>query len=248
MRPRIAIPVPHSGKPEYNQRSLPQYEQALLAEGADPVRIPLDSPPSEVARLVTSCQGVLLPGSPADVDPQKFGAVRHAKTSPADSLRDNADELLLQDAHNLHKPLFGICYGLQSLNVWRTGSLLQHIENTPINHEAGKAVPVAHQVDVAGGTLLADILGAPQGHVPVNSSHHQSVEQIGDGLRISARCAEDGIVEAIEGTQPGHFVLAVQWHPERSYPDDTYSRALFHAFVEAARQWKPREVTESVAG
>jgi putative glutamine amidotransferase len=71
-------------------------------------------------------------------------------------------------------------------------------------------------------------------NLAVNSSHHQSADVIGDGLRVSARCPEDGVVEALEGTHPGHFVIAVQWHPERSYGGDPVSRALFRAFMRAA--------------
>jgi putative glutamine amidotransferase len=70
--------------------------------------------------------------------------------------------------------------------------------------------------------------------VPVNSSHHQSADTIGEGLRIVARCPEDGIIEALEGTAPDHFVLAVQWHPERSVDDDECSRLAFRALIEAA--------------
>jgi gamma-glutamyl-gamma-aminobutyrate hydrolase PuuD len=71
--------------------------------------------------------------------------------------------------------------------------------------------------------------------LPVNSSHHQSADAIGDGLRIVARCPDDGIIEALEGTSPDHFVLAVQWHPERSVDEDAASRAIFRALIEAAR-------------
>jgi putative glutamine amidotransferase len=70
----------------------------------------------------------------------------------------------------------------------------------------------------------------------VNSSHHQSADLIGDGLRLVARCPDDGIIEALEGTSPDHFVLAVQWHPERSGDDDEPSRAIFRALIEAARE------------
>jgi putative glutamine amidotransferase len=72
--------------------------------------------------------------------------------------------------------------------------------------------------------------------LPVNSSHHQSADVIGDGLRIVARCPQDNIIEALEGTSPDHFVLAVQWHPERSVDDDEHSRRIFRALVEAARE------------
>jgi len=70
----------------------------------------------------------------------------------------------------------------------------------------------------------------------VNSSHHQSADRVGEGLRIVARCPQDGIIEAVEGTRADHFVLAVQWHPERSVEEEGPSRALFRALVEAARE------------
>jgi putative glutamine amidotransferase len=244
VQPRIAIAQPTSSNPEYNRKSLSQYEEAVRAEGGEPVLIPADATPHEIAKLVTNCDGVLLPGSPADVDPQKFGAERHPRTAASDPGRDNIDELLLQDAHNLRKPVLGICYGLQSLNVWRTGTLVQHIENTPVNHEAGRNVEFAHDVQVVQGSRLAALLGATE--VRVNSSHHQSASLPGDGLRIVAKCPEDGIIEALEGTTPDHFVLAVQWHPERTYEVDEPSKSIFREFIKAARAWKPREVSESV--
>ena len=239
--PRIAIPVPHSGDRAYAERALPQYEDAVRGAGGEPVRIELDQTPAEVRKQVEGCDAVLLPGSKADVDPQKYGADRHEKTASADAKRDAADDLLLRDAYNLQKPVLGICYGLQSLNVYRSGSLVQHIESA-INHRAGRAVAKAHTVKIEPESRLAEIVGASSGTqktVAVNSSHHQSVDAAGDGLRVVARSAEDGIVEALEGTAPGHFVLAVQWHPERSVnerPELAESaRAIFRAFVEAAR-------------
>src|SRR5205807_10360930 len=196
--------------------------------GGEPVRIPLDRTPAEVMKLIEHCDAVLLPGSKADVDPAKFNAARHPKTEAADPKRDTVDELLLQDAYNMRKPILGICYGLQILNVQRSGTLIQHIES-PINHEAGRKVPVAHTVEVGEGSRLAGIVKAtPAGlEIPVNSSHHQAADVVGDGLRVVARCPQDGIIEALEGTSPDHFVLAVQWHPERSVENDEPSRAIF---------------------
>jgi putative glutamine amidotransferase len=72
----------------------------------------------------------------------------------------------------------------------------------------------------------------------VNSSHHQSADVIGDGLRVVSRCPDDGIIEALEGISPNEFLLAVQWHPERSVDDDEPSRAIFGALIEAARNTK----------
>lgn len=247
MKPRIAIPVPHSFKPEYNQRSLPQYLHAIEAAGGEPVKIPLEASNEEIARLASTCQGVLLPGSPADVDPQKFNQERDPHTAPADPLRDNADELLLQDAYNLRKPVFGICYGLQSLNVWRTGTLVQHIQSK-VEHEAGREVPVAHVAQVEAGSKLAEILReakVPPAAVPVNSSHHQAAEVPGDGLRVVARAPSDGVVEAVEGADPEHFVLAVQWHPERGYDSDPASQALFSRFIAEAKAYKMKPILTS---
>jgi putative glutamine amidotransferase len=293
MPPRIAIPMPHSADQDYAERSIPQYERAVRQAGGEPVRIPLDQTPAQVMKIIERCDGVLLPGSNADVDPSKFGAVRSPHTAPADARRDTVDELLLQDAYNMRKPILGICYGLQSLNVYRTGSLVQHIPDflpqqlrTRIDHEAGKKVLVAHPVEVEPDSKLAEIVGengsgsyggqpdlvatpvrhartaaerrnttdhgadrgsapptesAPEARkktllIPVNSSHHQSADGVGDGLRIVARSAEDGIIEALEGTTPDHFVLAVQWHPERSVDEDEPSRAIFRALIAAAAE------------
>jgi len=234
MRPRIAIPVPHSGDKEYAERALPQYEHAVASAGGEPLRIPVDRPPAEVMKLIERCDAVLLPGSKADVDPAKYDSARHPKTAAADSGRDTVDELLLQDAYNMRKPVLAICYGLQALNVYRTGTLIQHVESR-INHEAGRKVAVAHEVKIEAESKLAEILSSAHSSLvlPVNSSHHQSADVVGDGLRVVARSAEDNIVEALEGTSPDHFVLAVQWHPERSVDEDEASRAIFRAFVNA---------------
>jgi putative glutamine amidotransferase len=258
MRPRIAIPIPHSDE-EYVDRSLPQYERAIERAGGQPVRIPLEPSPAAAIDRIEPCDGVLLPGSKADVEPVKYGLTRHPKTAPADARRDDIDQMLLQHAYNLRKPVLGICYGLQILNVYRRGTLIQDIESR-VNHAAGRKVVTAHTVEVEPQSKLREILAsggesrAPQSGgdrqpkslddlspgqgkmvIPVNSSHHQSADRIGEGLRIVARCPDDGIIEALEGTSPDHFVLAVQWHPERSTEEDGASRALFRAFVSAAR-------------
>ena len=266
MTPRIAIPVPTSTNLEYNGKSWPQYAEAITRAGGEPVRIPLDLSPRETADLINTCQGVLLPGSPADVNPHKYGHDPIPECSPADSARENADELLIQDAHNLYKPLLCICFGTQSLNVWRGGTLIQHLAPMPVNHPAGKNVAIAHNAAVAPESLLGEIVGdakttdgsseviEKEGFIslPINSSHHQAIGIPGDGLRVVARCPQDAVIEAVEGGQDAtnpnsHFVLAVQWHPERSYDISAASRAIFERFVAEAAAWKPRAIHTSVA-
>jgi putative glutamine amidotransferase len=289
-RPRIAIPMPHSSDRDYAVRAIPQYERAVKLAGGESVRIALDLTAAQVTKIIEHCDGVLLPGSNADVDPVRFHAPRSPHTAAADPRRDAVDDLLLEDAYAQRKPVLGICYGLQSLNVYRKGSLIQHIPDflpeltrDKVNHEAGRQVAVAHTVKIEPGSLLVKLFAIPQSfggscdhfsHHPsdptpsveqtdsrerkdtrppdavqlkkafltlgqelfasVNSSHHQSADAIGDSLRIVARCPDDGIIEALEGTSPDHFVLAVQWHPERSVDQDRFSREIFRGLVQAA--------------
>src|ERR1051326_7197325 len=235
--------MPHSTNHEYGQRAIPQYERAVVLAGAEPVRIPLEQTAAEVKKLIAACDAVLLPGSNADVDPARFKQSPSPRSAAADARREQVDDLLLADAYAHRKPVLAICYGLESLNVFRGGSLIQHIPDflpeatrTKVNHEAGKKVPVAHTVEIEPSSQLAVIIARDGGRiVPVNSSHHQSADVIGEGLRIVARCPDDRIIEGLEGTSPDHFVLAVQWHPERSVEDDAASRAIFDALVRAAR-------------
>ena len=242
--PRIAIPVPHSGDQEYAERALPPYLDAVRGAGGEPVRIELGLPPLEILRQIEDCDGILLPGSRADVDPEKYQTGRDPKTAAADSKREAVDELLLRDAYRNRKPVLGICYGLQSLNVFRSGTLVQDVPSanpeSKIDHSAGRLVARAHRVAIDPESQLARIVGAePAQTVAVNSSHHQSADVAGEGLRVVAHCAEDGTIEALEGTDPKHFVIAVQWHPERSVGDAPEvaesAKAIFRAFIAAAR-------------
>jgi putative glutamine amidotransferase len=251
MTPRIAIPVPTSTDVPYNQRSWPSYATAVTRSGGEPVEMALDLAAAELRALIASCDGVLLPGSPADVDPALYGA--DPATAPADPPREALDYLLLEDAERHSKPVLGICFGVQSLNVWRGGSLVQDLTPVPVNHSAGGKVAIAHTALVAKDSLLASLLTANEApehdgflRLPINTSHHQSVAAPGDGLRIVARCPEDGVIEAVEidaedsmfhveHPKPKQFVLGVQWHPERSLDISPASRALFDRLVAEAR-------------
>jgi putative glutamine amidotransferase len=237
--PRIAIPEPTSTDQAYNQRSLPQYLHALEAAGAVPVPIPLSASVAVQADLISSCSGVLLPGSPADLDPARYGQQAVKECAEKDGQREAVDNLLLEQAFAQGKPILGICYGLQSLNVWRKGSLIQHLPHLQevVNHEPGRTVLDAHPVAITPSSRLSTLIA--ESEVFVNSSHHQAIDRPGPELSVAAVSPQDGVIEALEGSDPRQFVLAVQWHPERSYEQSAASRALFAAFLEAARTWKP---------
>jgi putative glutamine amidotransferase len=238
MPPRIAIPEPTSDDPEYNARALPQYIAAVQAAGAQPVVVPLHETRERVAKLIASVQGILLPGSGHDVDPARYGEARAPECASDDPVRAAADELLLQDAFNLRKPILAICHGAQTLNVWRGGSLIQDLK-TPVNHRPGREVVEAHPVQLARGSRLTEILAcAGESNAQVNSSHHQAIRTTGDNLRVAAVSPSDGVIEAVELDAPNHFVVGVQWHPERTCAQSEFSRAIFSAFVQAADAWQ----------
>jgi putative glutamine amidotransferase len=245
----IAIPEPTGSDLEYNGRSLPAYVKALEAAGATALVVPLNEPQERVARLLAGAQGILLPGSRYDVDPQRYGEQPIPECGEADPARTAVDELLLQDAFNLKKPILAICHGTQTLNVWRNGSLIQDLK-TPVNHQPGRAVVDAHPVRIAERSRLAGLVARDDtetaGPVLVNSSHHQAIRVPGDRLLVCAVSAEDGVIEAVELDALEHFVLAVQWHPERTYAESELSRAIFAAFVDSAERWQPPQVAESV--
>lgn len=243
---RIAIPEPNFADREYSERTWPQYARAVERTGGVAVKVPLSESPAGVARLAASCEGVLLPGSPADVNPQKYGEDAEPACNACDPAREAVDELLLQDASNLRKPLLGICYGFQALNVWHGGTLVQHLA-TSVNHAAGRDVKDAHVVEIDAKSRLRRLLGlGGRISLAVNSSHHQAAGVLGDGLIRVAWSPEDGVVEAAEG-RGDHFLIGVQWHPERIFDESRAAQCLFQAFVDAATEWEPRMIRESVA-
>jgi putative glutamine amidotransferase len=133
------------------------------------------------------------------------------------------------------------------LNVWCNGSLIQDLK-TAVNHRPGREVVKAHPVRITAGSKLASFL--PPGELAeplVNSSHHQAIRVPGDNLRVSAISPADGVIEAVERDSSAHFVVAVQWHPERTYTQSAFSRVIFASFVQAAAVWQPRRIEESVA-
>jgi len=244
---RIAIPEPTSTDQDYNQRSLPQYISALESAGAVPVLLPLSESRDRVAKLLADVQGILLPGSLFDVDPEKFGEKRIPECGDSDPDRSAMDEFLLQDAFNLRKPVLAICAGVQALNVWRSGSLIQHLQ-TPVDHSPGRTIAEAHPIEITPHSRLAALLDGGENADPhVNSSHHQAIRTTGEDLRVVAVSSADGVIEAVELDSADHFVVGVQWHPERTYSQSDFSRAIFAAFVGAAEEFESRKLTGPVA-
>lgn len=244
MKPRIAIPKPTSADLDYNRRNLPAYLAAIEQAGGTPIELSLIANHAEQQAVANTCAAVLLPGSPADIDPARYGQPLDPASAPADAAREAADLLLLEDAAAHGKPILGICFGLQSINVWCGGTLHQDLSIFPVNHPAGPSVAVAHTAAIPQDSLLASLLSLEeitstdeQLRLPVNSSHHQAVAILGTGLRIIARCPQDAVIEAIEADpSTGLRLLAVQWHPERSTGISATSRALFgHLISQAAR-------------
>ncbi len=244
MKPRIAIPTPTSADLDYNRRNLPAYLAAIEQAGGTPVELPLTATPADLQALVDTCDGVLLPGSPADIDPSRYGQPADPTTTPADSTREATDILLLEDAQAHGKPVLGICFGLQSINTWRGGTLHQDLSILPVNHPSGPSIATTHTAAIAENSLLSALVDPAETvitdahpRLPINSSHHQAIAIPGAGLRISARCPQDAVIEAIEADpSTGLRLLAVQWHPERSAATSPTSRALFTHLVTQAAQ------------
>jgi putative glutamine amidotransferase len=212
------------------------YSEAVAAAGGVPVLIPLVS--GVAAELTARLDGIVLSGSGSDVDPQRYDQQRHADVTKIHPDRDETDFQVLDQAFREKKPVLGICYGMQSLNVYLGGSLVQHIPASvsgALDHDGND---VRHEVMLEPGSRLSDWIGGAR-HVEVNSAHHQSVDRPGHGLRVAA-LSPDGVIEAVEGQFEDHSVIAVQWHPERIWHNERLSARLFTELVNAAaKRFKP---------
>jgi putative glutamine amidotransferase len=210
------------------------YPNWVERAGGLPLLLPNLSP--ELAGpALDELDGVLLTGG-KDVHPFVYGAEPERHLGITDPQRDRFEMPLIREALARRLPLLAICRGLQALNAATGGTLRQdlaHDKDATVQHRmevVGENTP-HHTVEIEPDSLLHRLLGATR--VAVNSFHHQAADRLGDGLRVSARTL-DGTIEALEGAT-GHFVLAVQWHPEVMPPDDLVSRALFEGFVAACR-------------
>jgi putative glutamine amidotransferase len=207
------------------------YVQAILSSGGIPVLFPAVVGHASRTVYVEHCHGLVIPGSPADVDPACYGEEPHPRLGPVNPRRIDFEMEVTRLALRRGRPVFGICGGAQVLNVALGGSLYQDIPSQiPKAYKHSASPEPVHTVDVVPGTRLAAILGRHE--LRVNSMHHQAAKVPGQGLVVCAS-ARDGVIEAVEITdQP--FVIGVQWHPERLYREDEAAARLFTAFVQAA--------------
>ena len=207
------------------------YAEAVRRAGAVPVVIPPQ--PENAADVLDALDGLLLAGG-FDCDPAAYGQERHPTVETMDPRRQENDLALAHAAREKGVPTFGICLGMQVMNVDAGGTLIQDIDSqhdTEIQHASIPEDRARHDVIVEQGTRLAQYVPALE--VNVNSSHHQAVAEVGQGLRVTAH-APDGIVEGVE--DPRHpFYLGVQWHPEDMTGEGS-ATSLFAAFIDAARR------------
>jgi putative glutamine amidotransferase len=234
-KPWIGIPTRYHDKSEYIGQ-IRHYLDAVLWAGGLPLMIPTGADPEVVREYVDHAHGILLPGSPTDIDPKHYGASAHEKLGKLYPERDATDFAILDFVETYtNMPVLGICFGVQSLNVHRGGSLVQDIPSSvkdPVIHDEDDDKPPArHAVRLATDSIIGQLAG--RSDMVVNSYHHQAVANPGRNLRAVA-VATDGIVEAVEDTT-GRFIVGVQWHPERGWREDPFSKALFSRFIECAR-------------
>ncbi|MFZ7128537.1 MAG: gamma-glutamyl-gamma-aminobutyrate hydrolase family protein [Desulfobacterales bacterium] len=214
------------------------YVRALEAAASAPMLIPVTPSNRVLASLYGAADGLLLAGGP-DVAPSEYGQTDHPALRKVTSERDRVERRLLEWALRDRKPILCICRGIQMLNVVCGGTLWQDIAaQAPgaFKHDMYPDFPpqyLCHEVDIDPETRLSAICKADR--IRVNSLHHQAVNRVGRGLRVTAR-APDGVVEALEHSGE-RWLMAVQWHPEWLVEQEETARRLFESFAAACRAY-----------
>lgn len=213
-----------------------------VAEAAEaiPVLIPSLGENADLDGILAHVDGILLTGSPSNVEPVRYAGPSPDPDTLHDPHRDATTLPMIPRVIEAGMPLFAVCRGFQEMNVAFGGTLWQKVQEVPgmSDHRENKEEPLdvqyapVHEVELVPGGQLQRIAGA--GRVMVNSLHSQGVQRLGDGLEVEAR-APDGLVEGFRVRSAPGFALAVQWHPEWQVMKNPFSRALFAAFGEAAR-------------
>ena len=209
---------------------LPGYLRALQNAGAIPVVLPLEAEGEDARRLYELCDGLLLTGG-HDMAPALYGQEKLPVCGPVCPARDKLERTFFRWAYAEDKPMLGICRGAQLVNVLLGGSLYQDLETQLPGAVRHRMEPpysgVCHTVTLEPSGFLHALLGKDS--IGVNSCHHQGICRVAPALRLEAS-APDGLAEAL--SCPAHrFLIAVQWHPEFNYDQNSDSAALFTAFV-----------------
>jgi putative glutamine amidotransferase len=224
-----------------NQQGYPQiasseaYIQAVSQAGGIPVLIPLGLPHDQISAVLPHLDGIIFSGG-GDIDPSLYGAEPHPEIHSVDPDRDRVELQLVREIVGLGKPFFGICRGIQVINVALGGSLHTHLPDQlpgAVHHphiEGNSRDYLAHEVNIQPGSRLFQIIG--QSKVQVNSMHHQGINRLAEGLYGSIHAA-DGLIEGVE-LRDCAFGLAVQWHPE-CLLEQSSMRGLFLSFIESSR-------------
>ena len=194
----------------------------------------------DLDQLLGTLDGILLTGSPSNVEPHRYAGPASEPDTLHDPHRDATTLALIPHAIERGVPLFAVCRGFQEMNVALGGTLWQKVQQVPglQDHREDKEQPLevqygpAHEIELVRGGLLHGWAGRDR--VTVNSLHSQGVETLGRDLEVEAR-APDGLVEAFRVRPAPAFALAVQWHPEWQVMNNPFSRAMFAAFGDAAR-------------
>ncbi len=233
--PLIGINANYS-RPDHEQPWMTvraNYVEAVARAGGVPLVLPPHARAGIIAGQVARCDGFVFTGG-SDLNPALFGQERHAMTACLTPTREEYDLALIRAVLDAGKPFLAVCLGCQEVNVVRGGTLVQdiHSQVPGARQHSLKQAPylVRHEVVVEPGSRLAGLVGDVR--VNTNSAHHQSIAEPGRGLRVVARCADDGVVEAVELTG-GTFGLAIQWHPEYLAAEKEHL-ALFQGLVAAA--------------
>lgn len=211
------------------------YIHAVMQAGGVPVLIPSMLAEGGWETLYERLDGLLLAGG-GDISLEHFNGDEHPRIDGVDPLRDSVELNLFRAAVEDGKPFFGICRGIQLVNVGLGGTLYTHIPDQHPNaidhtYPGNMRTILAHDVKIEEGTRTAEILREPV--LQVNSLHHQGLKTVASELRITGH-APDGLVEAVELIDHP-FGLAVQWHPEW-LTNQKPTRNLFRTFVEAAKE------------
>ena len=230
MKPIIGITLECKEDPE-DQRSGGNlalnwnYAQAVSDAGGVPILLPPTADMTVLAKLI---DGLLIPGG-LDIDASQFGEVNHPKVELQDPWRF-AGEAALMAAIEPEMPVFGICYGCQFMNVYRGGTLIQHLPDEVGHNLHSGGTLQSYEIDAE--SQLKEIVGIKT--MEGKSYHHQAVAKVGNHLRVVAK-GEDGVIEALEATDRP-WMIGVQWHPERTLSDPA-SRQLFTDFIAAAQKF-----------